>query len=155
MREAAWAPPMMNTPCPKGFDPLKSSPPPFPCMPGAQILCQGWNALCLGFTLQGMPPGNFPQRSCHLPKVLQAPSTHRTRDLGCFPCVGAPPFSLAFDHRCRLFSLHPWDMSLTFSLSLGIFFYKGQEEGLSSNSFCFLPLPLQKVPEPGDTKGTL
>lgn len=38
---------------------------------------------------------------------------------------------------------------------LRYFFNKGQEEGLSSNSFCFLPLPLLKVPELGDTKGTL
>ena len=68
---------MMNTPLSKGFDPLKASPLPFPGMPGAQILGQGSNALCLGFTLQGMPPGTCPQRSCHLPKTLPGPQHSR------------------------------------------------------------------------------
>lgn len=67
-------------------------------------------------------PATSPRGPAIAPGYFQAPSTHRTRDLGCFPCVGTPPFSLAFDRRCRLFSLHPWDTILTFSLSLGIFF---------------------------------
>lgn len=49
----------------------------------------------------------------------------------------------------------PMGHQLNLLTELRYFFNKGQEEGLSSNSFCFLPLPLQKVPELGDTKGTL
>ena len=89
-------------------------------------------------------PATSPRGPAISPRHFQAPSTHRTRDLGCFPSVGPSPFSLAFDYRCRLLSLHPWDTSLTFSLSLGFFLTKDRKKGCLQTASAFCPCPCKK-----------
>lgn len=123
--------------------------------PGARILCQGSNPLCLGFTLRVCHLATFPRGPTISPRHFQAraqvPNTQGAMTSGPLPVWGHLSSLLGFrSQMLALLSPPTWDTSLTF---LG-FSQRTGRRAVFQQLLLSTP-PLRKVSELGDTKGTL